>query len=424
MAVQAINKERKATSKRSKAAKAPKQFNFSWEGADKKGQKVKGEMSGESSAIIKAQLRKQGISPIKVAKKAQPLFGGGKGKPVTPSDIALFSRQIATMMKAGVPLVQSFDIIGRGHEKPSVQELLLGVKTDVESGNTMADSLRKHPKYFDDLFCDLVDAGEQSGSLEGMLDRIATYKEKTEALKSKIKKALTYPIAVVLIAVIVTAILLVKVVPSFQEVFQSFGADLPAFTLMIIAMSEFMQKYWWMFLFGTIAFIMVYKRMLLASKKLRDRQDKALLKVPVIGVIMHKAAVARYARTLSTTFAAGVPLVEALDSAAGASGNALYRDAILKIRDDVTTGMQMNLAMLSTGVFPNMVVQMVAIGEESGSIDAMLSKIADIYEQEVDDAVDGLSALLEPMIMAILGVLVGGLIIAMYLPIFQLGGVV
>lgn len=423
MAVDTV-KTRSMRKRSSKAAKAPKQFTFSWEGADKKGQKVKGEMTGETPAIIKAQLRKQGISPIKVNKKAQPLFGSGKGKPVDSKDIAMFSRQIATMMKAGVPLVQSFDIIGRGHEKKSVQDLLLSVKADVEAGNTMADSLRKNPKYFDDLFCDLVDAGEQSGSLENMLDRIATYKEKSEALKSKIKKALNYPIAVIVIAVIVTAILLVKVVPQFQDIFSSFGAELPAFTLFVIGISEFMQKSWYIFLFAIIAIIFIYKNIHQKSKKVRDGQDKVLLKVPVIGEILHKAAVARFARTLSTTFAAGVPLVEALDSAAGASGNALYRDAILKIRDDVTTGMQMNLSMLSTGLFPNMVVQMIAIGEESGSIDAMLSKIADIYEQEVDDAVDGLSALLEPMIMAVLGVLVGGLIIAMYLPIFQLGQVV
>jgi len=424
MAVEAIKKERPTARKRSKAAKAPKQFSYSWEGADKKGQKVKGEMTGETPAIIKAQLRKQGISPIKVTKKAQPLFGGGKGKPVEAADIAMFSRQIATMMKAGVPLVQSFDIIGRGHEKPAVQDLLLGIKADIEAGNTMADSLRKHPKEFDDLFCDLVDAGEQSGSLEGMLDRIATYKEKTEALKSKIKKALSYPIAVVVVAVIVTSILLVKVVPQFQDIFKGFGADLPAFTLFVIGISEFMQAYWWMFLIGIIAFSITYKKLHQSSKNLRDNQDKILLKAPVIGMILHKAAIARYARTLATTFAAGVPLVEALGSAAGASGNALYRDAILRIRDDVTTGMQMNLSMQSTGIFPNMVVQMIAIGEESGSIDAMLSKIADIYEQEVDDAVDGLSALLEPLIMSVLGVLVGGLIIAMYLPIFQMGQVV
>ncbi len=423
MAVEALKRERKTTRK-TKSAKAPKQFNYSWEGADKKGQKVKGEMTGETPAIIKAQLRKQGISPIKVNKKSQPLFGGGKGKPVAPKDIAMFSRQIATMMKAGVPLVQSFDIIGRGNEKASVEELLLSIKTDIESGNTMADSLRKHPKEFDDLFCDLVEAGEQSGALEGMLDRIATYKEKTEALKSKIKKALTYPIAVIVIAIIVTSILLVKVVPQFQDIFKGFGADLPAFTLFVIQISEFLQASWYIFLFAIIVAFILYKKLLQSSKNARDRQDRALLKLPIIGEILHKAAVAKFARTLSTTFAAGVPLVDALDSAAGASGNALYREAIFKIRDDVTTGMQMNLAMQSTKTFPNMVVQMIAIGEESGSIDSMLTKVADIYEQEVDDAVDGLSALLEPMIMAVLGVLVGGLIVAMYLPIFQLGSVV
>ncbi len=424
MAVQTMKSSRATAGKKTKAAKAPKQFNFKWEGADKKGQRIKGEMTAESPAIIKAQLRKQGISPLKVNKIAQPLFGGGQGKPITPADVAMFSRQIATMMKAGVPLVQSFDIIGRGHEKQTVQDLLLSVKADIESGQTMADSLRKHPKEFDDLFCDLVDAGEQSGSLEGMLDRIATYKEKTEALKSKIKKALNYPIAVVVIAIIVTSILLVKVVPQFRDIFQGFGADLPAFTLFVISISDFMVAYWWMFLFGAIAFFFTYKKTLERSKNMRDRQDKALLKAPVIGEILHKSAIARFTRTLSTTFAAGVPLVEALDSAAGASGNALYRDAIFKIRDDVTTGMQMNMAMQSTGIFPNMVIQMIAIGEESGSIDSMLSKVADIYEQQVDDAVDGLSALIEPLIMSVLGVLVGGLIIAMYLPIFQMGQVV
>ncbi|WP_196138492.1 type II secretion system F family protein [Aliikangiella sp. G2MR2-5] len=424
MAVKAINKNAKAAKKSTKAAKAPKQNQYGWEGADKKGQKVKGEMYAETPALVKAHLRKQGISPIKVQKKAAPLFGGGKGKPVEPKDIAMFSRQIATMMKAGVPLVQSFDIIGKGNEKASVENLLLSVKADIEAGNTMADSLRKHPKEFDDLFCDLVEAGEQSGALENMLDRIATYKEKTEALKSKIKKALTYPVAVVVVAVVVTAILLVKVVPQFRDIFQGFGADLPAFTLFVIGISDFMVANWFYMLATTVVAVVAYSRLLQNSKDARDRQDKVLLKFPVIGELLHKAAVAKFARTLSTTFAAGVPLVEALESAAGASGNALYRDAILKIKDEVTTGMQMNLAMQSSGVFPNMVVQMVAIGEESGSIDAMLSKIADIYEQEVDDAVDGLSALLEPLIMSVLGVLVGGLIIAMYLPIFQMGQVV
>ncbi len=424
MAVQTVTKNRRTTSKRSKAAKAPKLFSYKWEGADKKGQKITGEMTAETPAIIKAQLRKQGISPLKVNKVAQPLFGGGKGKPVNAADVSMFSRQIATMMTAGVPLVQSIDIIARGNDKPLVQDLLLSVKADIESGQTMADSLRKHPKEFDDLFCDLVDAGEQSGSLEGMLDRIATYKEKTEALKSKIKKALNYPIAVVLIAMVVTSILLVKVVPQFEEIFAGFGAELPAFTLFVIGISDFMVAYWWMFLFGAVAAGMTYIKMLQSSKSMRDKQDKVLLKFPIIGEILHQAAIARYTRTLSTTFAAGVPLVEALESAAGASGNALYRDAIISVKNDVTTGIQMNMAMQSTGVFPNMVVQMIAIGEESGSIDAMLSKVADIYEQQVDDAVDGLSALLEPLIMSILGVLVGGLIIAMYLPIFQLGQVV
>ncbi|MDH5434161.1 MAG: type II secretion system F family protein [Gammaproteobacteria bacterium] len=419
MAVEQVKTERRGAASK-KAAKPAKVNTYVWEGTDKKGKKTSGEVNGSNPADIKAQLRKQGITPTKVTKKAKSLFGGGS-KPIEPKDIAMFSRQIATMMKAGVPLVQSFEIIGNGNEKESVQKLLLGIKNDIESGNTMADSLRKYPKYFDDLFCDLVDAGEQAGALEDMLDRIATYKEKTEALKSKIKKALSYPISVVVVAVVVTSILLVKVVPQFKEIFEGFGADLPAFTLFVIGISEFMQANWYIFLFAVIGAVMVYKKILSASQEARDRQDKALLKFPVIGEILHKAAVARFSRTLATTFAAGVPLVEALNSAAGASGNALYRDAILKIRNDVTTGMQMNLSMQSTGVFPNMVVQMIGIGEESGAIDAMLSKVADIYEQEVDDAVDGLSALIEPLIMSVLGVVVGGLIVAMYLPIFQMG---
>lgn len=424
MAVQTIKKNRATANKRTVKPKIVKLSDYSWQGLDSKGNKKDGEMTGENPALIKAKLRKQGINPTKVTKKAQPLFGGGGGKPIEPKDVSLFSRQIAVMMKAGVPLVQSFEIIASGSEKQSVRKLLLGIKADIEAGNTMADSLRKEPKYFDDLFCDLVDAGEQSGSLEEMLDRIATYKEKTEALKSKIKKALNYPIAVVVIAVVVTGILLVKVVPQFEDIFKGFGAELPAFTQFVIRISEFMQVYWWMFLLGGVAFVTIYKKILASSKAARDRQDKALLNLPIIGPLLHKAAVARYTRTLSTTFAAGVPLVEALDSAAGASGNALYRDAILRIKGDVTTGIQMNVAMQSTGVFPSMVIQMIAIGEESGSIDAMLSKVADIYEQEVDDAVDGLSALIEPLIMSVLGVLVGGLIIAMYLPIFQMGAVV
>jgi type IV pilus assembly protein PilC len=412
-----------ATKQKNKAPKAPKVVTFSYSGVDKKGNKVSGEIVADTPAIAKAQLRKQGVIPQKVVKKAQPLFGSRK-KQITPADIAVISRQLATMMKAGVPLVQSFDIIGKGHENPSVQELVLSIKTDIESGTSMGEALRKHPKYFDQLFCDLVIAGEQSGALENMLDRIATYKEKTEALKSKIKKALFYPVAVVVVALIVTTILLIFVVPQFQDIFKSFNADLPAFTLMVIGISEWMQAYWYIMLGIIIALIIGVKKLNETSEQFRNNKDKLILKLPVIGDILNKAAIARFARTLSTTFAAGVPLVEALESAAGASGNYVYKTALLKIRDDVTTGMQMNVSMTNTGLFPNMVNQMVAIGEESGSIDAMLTKIADIYEQEVDDAVDGLTALLEPMIMAVLGVLIGGLIIAMYLPIFQLGAAV
>lgn len=412
-----------ATKPKEKKSKAPKISTYTYNGVDKKGNKVSGELVADSPAIAKAQLRKQGVIPQKVAKKAAPLFGGGK-KPIKPVDIAVMSRQLATMMKAGVPLVQSFDIIGKGHDNPSVQDLVMTIKSDIESGTSMGEALRKHPKYFDDLFCDLVIAGEQSGALEEMLDRIATYKEKTEALKSKIKKALFYPVAVVIVALIVTSILLIFVVPQFEEVFSSFGAELPAFTQMVIGLSEWMQAYWYIVLFAIVGAVFALKKANDVSENFRNNKDKLILKLPVIGELLNKAAVARFARTLSTTFAAGVPLVEALESAAGASGNYVYRTGLLKIRDDVTTGMQMNLSMTNSGLFPNMVNQMVAIGEESGAVDAMLTKVADIYEQEVDDAVDGLSALLEPLIMAVLGVLVGGLIVAMYLPIFQMGAVV
>jgi len=328
------------------------------------------------------------------------------------------------MMQAGIPLVQSFEIIGRGHDNPSVQELLLNIKSSIESGTSFAESLRKYPRHFDELFCDLVDAGEQAGALEEMLDRIATYKEKTESLKKKIKKAMTYPISVMVIAVVVTAILLIFVVPTFKEVFASFGANLPAFTLMVISFSEWMQAYWWVVLIIIVGTLFGLKEALFRSEKARDFRDRLTLKLPAIGPILYEAAVARYARTLSTTFAAGVPLVEALDSAAGASGNVVFRNAIHKVRDDVSTGMAMHMSMQSVNIFPNMVVQMVGIGEESGSLDAMLANVADIYEENVDNAVDNLSALLEPMIMAILGVLIGGLVIAMYLPIFTMGQVV
>lgn len=424
MALQAVKKEapvkQRAGAITRKKQTVEKQKTYAWEGTDKKGQRLKGEMQASNEALVKAHLRKQGLTPLKVNRKAADLFAPRK-QPITPADIALISRQLATMMKAGVPLVQSFEIIGKGNEKPSVQELMLTIKADVEAGSPFHEALRKHPKEFDPLFCDLVAAGEQSGALEQMLERIATYKEKTERIKAKIKKALTYPIAVVVVAIIVTSILLLFVVPMFEDMFKSFGADLPAFTLFVLGISKSLQETWWVYLFVIIGTSFTLSYLNRTSQKFRDGKDRLILKLPVVGMILNKAAIARYARTLSTTFAAGVPLVEALESAAGASGNVVYRKAILKIRDDVSTGIQMNLAMQTSGIFPNMVVQMVAIGEESGSIDSMLAKVADIYEAEVDDAVDSLSSLLEPIIMAVLGVLVGGLIVAMYLPIFNLG---
>ena len=396
---------------------------FQWIGVSARGKKLEGEMSGASIALVKAQLRKQGITPSKVKRKAKPLFGVRMQK-ITPKDIALVTRQIATMLTAGVPLIQSIEMIGTGSTNKSVSKLMATIGDEVKAGGTLSNALRKHPRYFDDLYCDLVASGEQSGSLDKIFDRVALYKEKSEALKSKIKKAMFYPIAVLVVALIVTSILLIFVVPQFQDIFAGFGAELPAFTLMVIGISEFMQEYWWMMLIAIVGFGWLYKEALLKNKKLRDTNDRAILKLPVIGMILNKAAVARYARTLSTTFAAGVPLVDALDSAAGASGNAVYRYAILDIKAEVSSGNQMNWAMRNSKIFPDMVVQMVAIGEESGSLDSMLAKVAAIYEQEVDDAVDGLSSLLEPLIMAVLGVLVGGLIIAMYLPIFQLGSVI
>ncbi|MBB1419298.1 MAG: type IV pilus assembly protein PilC [Pseudoalteromonas rhizosphaerae] len=396
---------------------------FEWVGVSARGKRLEGEMTGASIALVKAQLRKQGITPSKVKRKAKPLFGV-RMQAITPKDIALVTRQIATMLMAGVPLIQSIEMIGTGSTNKSVTKLMETVGDEVKAGGALSDALRKHPRYFDDLYCDLVASGEQSGALDKIFDRVALYKEKSEALKSKIKKAMFYPIAVLVVALIVTSILLIFVVPQFQDIFAGFGAELPAFTLMVIGISEFMQEYWWMMLIALVGFGWAYKEALLKSKKLRDANDRAILKLPVIGMILNKAAVARYARTLSTTFAAGVPLVDALDSAAGASGNAVYRYAILDIKAEVSSGNQMNWAMRNSKIFPDMVIQMVAIGEESGSLDGMLAKVATIYEQEVDDAVDGLSSLLEPLIMAVLGVLVGGLIIAMYLPIFQLGSVI
>lgn len=400
-----------------------KQNVFAWEGTDKKGKRIKGESRANNPSIVKAELRRQGINPLKVQKKSA-LFSATKKKKILAKDIAVFTRQLATMMSAGVPLVQSFEIIGRGHENPAMQELVMTIKADVESGNNLSQSLAKHPLFFDELVCNLVNAGEQAGILETLLDKIATYKEKTEALKSKIKKALFYPTAVIVVAFIVSAILLIFVVPQFQELFRGFGADLPAFTQMVVNLSVWMQAYWWIMLIaiaGTgYGFIEAKKR----SRKFAHTLDRLILKLPIIGDILTKAIIARYARTLSTMFAAGVPLVEAMESVAGAAGNQVYAEGILQMRDDVATGQQLQLAMTQTGLFPNMVNQMVAIGEESGSLDAMLAKVADFYEQEVDDAVDGLSSLLEPLIMAVLGILVGGMVVAMYLPIFKMGSVI
>nr|WP_306287566.1 type II secretion system F family protein [Pseudoalteromonas sp. WY3] len=400
------------------------QDTFEWVGVSTRGKRLEGELTGSSVALVKAQLRKQGITPSKVKRKAKPLFGIASKQKITPKDIALVTRQIATMLMAGVPLIQSIEMIGTGATNKSIGKLMETIADEVKAGQPLSQALRRHPRYFDDLYCDLVASGEQSGALDKIFDRVAIYKEKSEALKSKIKKAMFYPIAVLAIALIVTSILLIFVVPQFQDIFAGFGAELPAFTLFVIGISEFMQEYWWMMLIVIVAFGWAFKEAHLKSLKLRDATDRAILKLPVIGMILNKAAVARYARTLSTTFAAGVPLVDALDSAAGASGNAVYRYAILEIKAEVSSGNQMNWAMRNSKIFPDMVIQMVAIGEESGSLDGMLGKVATIYEQEVDDAVDGLSSLLEPLIMAVLGVLVGGLIVAMYLPIFQLGSVI
>ena len=404
------------------AKKSAKSSTFIWEGKDKSGRKTKGEIEGTSIALIKAELRKQGISATRVKKKGMSL--GKKGGKITPLDIALFTRQLATMMKAGVPLLNAFDITTDGIEKPAMKELLVKVKNEVAGGTTLAEALRAHPLYFDDLYCNLVSSGEQSGALETLLDRIATYKEKSEALKAKIKKAMNYPVAVVGVAFIVTGILLVKVVPQFEEVFQGFGAELPAFTQMVIHISNFIQQWWLAAILGLAAFGFMIKKLMQRSKAARDRKDRLVLKLPVIGPILEKSAVARFARTLSTTFAAGVPLVDALDSVAGAAGNVVFADATNQIKEDVSTGQQLQFAMKSSGIFPAMAIQMVSIGEESGSLDEMLDKVATFYENEVDNAVDGLTSLMEPLIMSVLGVLVGGLIVAMYLPIFQMGSVV
>jgi type IV pilus assembly protein PilC len=403
------------------ATAGKKETQFLWEGKDKRGNKVRGKALAANEAALRADLRRQGVAATRVKTPSRAFRSGGK---VLPIDIAVFARQLATMMSAGIPMVQAFEIIGNGHEKPAMQKLVLDIKGSIEGGSTLHDSLAKHPLYFDDLFVNLVEAGEQAGALETLLDKIATYKEKTEALKKKIKKALFYPMAVLAVALIVSSILLIFVIPQFESLFKGFGADLPAFTQMVVNLSRFMQHMGWMVIAavgaGIYAFLYFKKR----SRNMRRALDRMLLKFPIIGPIMVKAAIARFSRTLSTMFAAGVPLVEAMQSVAGATGNIVYEEATLRMKDEVSTGQRLQRAMENTGLFPNMVVQMIAVGEESGSLDTMSAKVAEFYEAEVDNAVDAMSSLMEPAIMAILGVLVGGMVIAMYLPIFKLGAAI
>jgi type IV pilus assembly protein PilC len=406
------------------ATKQKKSVTYNWQGKDKSGNTSKGKIDAVDIATAKALLRKQGILPKKLAKESSVSLFSDKNASIKPLDIAYFTRQIATMMRAGVPLLQGMDIVANGVEKTKVKELIHDIRSSVNGGQDFAASLADHPKYFDDLYCSLVSAGEQSGALETMLDRIATYKEKVESLKKKIKKAMTYPAAVFVIGIVVSAILLVKVVPQFESVFSSFGAELPAFTQFVLELSIFAQAYWFIILVAVSLAGFIFVKVKERSQKFTDFIDRAVLRLPVLGEVLHKAAIARFARTLSTTFAAGVPLVNALDSAAGASGNVVYRTAIIQIRNGVSTGQSLQNAVTMTGVFPNMAIQMIAIGEEAGSLDMMLDKVASFYEEEVDNAVDNLSSLIEPLIMSVLGVLVGGLVIAMYLPIFQLGAVV
>ncbi|HEV7633519.1 MAG TPA: type II secretion system F family protein [Steroidobacteraceae bacterium] len=394
---------------------------FLWEGMDKRGKKLKGKSLAANEQALRAELRKQGVAPTKVRKQSSSFRSGGK---VGPDDIAVFSRQLATMLSAGIPLVQAFDIVGAGHEKPAMQKLILDIKADIEGGTSLHESLAKRPLYFDDLYVNLVEAGEQAGALENLLDKIATYKEKTEALKKKVKKALFYPTAVMVVAVIVTVILLIFVIPQFESLFKGFGAELPAFTQFVIGLSKFVQAkgIFIAIVLGVAGYTFSYFKK--RSRKMREFLDRLTLKLPIIGPIMNKAAIARYARTLATMFAAGVPLVEALESVAGACGNIVYENAVMQMKDEVSTGQRLQRAMENVDLFPNMVIQMIAVGEEAGALDEMSGKVATFYEAEVDNAVDAMSSLLEPLIMAILGVLVGGLVIAMYLPIFKLGAVV
>lgn len=397
-----------------------KQVLYLWEGTDRSGKRVKGETRGQSIALIKADLRRQGVVPIKVRKKPVSLFSSRK-KAIKSKELSVFSRQLATMVSSGVPLVQAFEIIGKGHENPSMQDMLLAIKIDLENGSSLSQSMRKHPRQFDDLFCNLIRAGEQAGILETLLNKIAIYKEKTEIIKSKIKKAMYYPVGVLVVALLVLVVMLLKVVPEFQKMFSGMGAELPLPTQIVVNMSEFMQANWMLVfsLLGIGIFMLLQAKQ--KSKAFNVFWDRTILQIPVLGKILQKSIIARYSRTLGTMFSAGVPLVEALDSVAGASGNLVYAAAIQKIREDVATGQQLQLAMQQSKLFPNMAVQMVAIGEETGALDSMLSKVADFYEQEVDDAVDGLSSLMEPIIIVVIGGLIGGLVLAMYMPVFQIG---
>jgi type IV pilus assembly protein PilC len=404
------------------AIKKPKLGVYSWEGVDKQGKKIKGEMPATGVAYVNVTLRRQGINPLKVGKRSKPLFKFKKK--IIPKDIAVFTRQLATMLQSGIPVAQAFDIVGKGHENPSMQELIMSIKQDVESGTSLTLALTKHPLYFDALYCNLVAAGEQAGILDDILLKLATYKEKIEAIKGKIKSAMFYPTAVLVVAFLITAVLLYFVIPQFESLFKGFGADLPAMTQMVVNMSRVFQDWWWAIIGIIVGSVMTISHTYKRSAKMQHLLDRVILKAPVIGVIIKKATIARFSRTLATMFAAGVPLVEALDSVAGASGNRLYYEGTMAIKNDVSTGMQLQAAMNATGLFPNMVVQMVAIGEESGELDKMLGKVADFYEGEVDDAVAALSSLLEPIIMVFLGVIIGGMVIAMYLPIFKMAATV
>jgi type IV pilus assembly protein PilC len=395
---------------------------FLWEGKDKRGKKIKGERVGKNEILVKAELRQQGIIPGRVRKKPKPLFGTS-GKRITPKDLAVFTRQLATMLYSGIPLVQSFGIIAQAAENPRLKKLINDLRTDVEGGSTMSESLAKHPVYFDELYVNLVEAGESAGVLDQVLDSLASYKERIETIKGKIKKALFYPAAVIGVAIGVTALLLIVVIPQFEEIFQSFGADLPAFTRMVINASEFMQSRGWLIIIAAIAAISGIIQLKKRNRKFAHFIDRMSLRIPIIGPVLRKSALARFASTLSTTFAAGVPLVDALQTVAGATGNVVYEEAVYQIRDDVSTGHSLQLAMQQTGLFPPMLIQMTAIGEEAGSLDAMLDKVAAFYEEEVNNTVDALSSLLEPIIILFIGVVVGGLVVAMYLPIFQMAAV-